>query len=354
MRRILEILAALQWKLIIRYHNGFLLHLRHFGPSPPREERVWKLYADLQCIYCRYLNGLGADSSWKHNIYCMRSWMLMDLVAGCEFMTGYMCRDPLTTPHLSRDLTRDSRPNIFIVHDCTTINPQATGHLAFRHHLELQRMLEFEERYQPETSSNTEDYSSDVANCLSHNPMATSLDSYVAQLERDILFHPEIKAHYNIVCLYLRMDLVLLEPISYLRQEGLWRSDLCYSYGTEVRAPPPDQIKDLAPLHCSLFQSPPTELFNLVCDFRRLTGFGSCRSTDQLPSLLRLRYSDQQHQRIDCRKTAPEGQLYVCPSTKCRKTFKKAGHARNHVESKHLEYLQIDPDYIPQHFVIDV
>lgn len=188
---------------------------------------------------------------------------------------------------------------------------------------------------------------------MTYDQAATNVHSSIAKVELEILNHPEVDAHFDAVCFYLKIDLVLLEAISYLRQEGLWSSKMSQMYGSSVQAPRTEQIEELASFHQSLFQSPPSSLFDLICELRRLTGFGPTVMTDRLPSLLKLSILNRKRRKQGRIRTAPEGQLYACPSMNCHKTFKKSGHARNHVETKHPEYLEIHPNYLPHRFVVD-
>lgn len=204
-----------------------------------------------------------------------------------------------------------------------------------------------------EDQSSTASTTQSVMPFMAYDQAATNIHSSIARIELEILNHPEVDAHFDSVCFYLKIDLVLLEAISYLRQEGLWSSQMSQIYGASVQAPRPEQIEELASFHQSLFQSPPTNLFNLICDFRKLTGFGPSVMTDRLPSLLKLSIQNRKRRKQGRMRTAPLGQLYACPSSKCHKTFKKSGHARNHVETKHPEYLEIHPNYLPHRFVVD-
>lgn len=240
------------------------------------------------------------------------------------------------------------------------MNPFSMNDPTVNEYIHFTDMQEYSSEHEQQSSSCS---SSSCSSTAAYTPETTaqapnespgmSGGSNVAQLELDILYHPDIKSHLEAVCLYLRMDLTLLESISYLRQEGLWRPDISQPYGA-VQRPKTDQMLSMASIHQSLFHSPPTDLFDLICDLRRFTGFGSRTATERLPSLLEQRYLDRRHRSYDSMKTAPSGRLYACPSSNCRKTFKKSGHARNHVETKHLEYLQLNPDYLPQQFVVNV
>lgn len=171
----------------------------------------------------------------------------------------------------------------------------------------------------------------------------------LAQLESSIFRHPELQNHFKTVRTYLILDSWVLEPISYLRQEGFLSTSIAMD--PSVRLPQRRQIADLASVQPLLFGSPPTELFNLICQYRQRSGF---RETGILQRLDKLKESWLQPKSKPevGGKTAPEGQVYKCPSVNCKKSFRKAGHATNHMESYHPEYLQLHPDYQPQQFTI--
>lgn len=175
--------------------------------------------------------------------------------------------------------------------------------------------------------------------------------SNLAKLEAMIFKHTELRNHFKTVRTYLGLDSWVLEPISYLRQEGFFAHNIA-GIDPSVRLPQRRQITDLASVQPSLFESPPTELFNLICRYRQRSGF---RDTGILQRLDKFKESWSQARLLKPEvggKTAPEGQVYKCPSAKCRKTFRKAGHATNHMENHHPEYLQLHPHYQPQQFTI--
>lgn len=170
----------------------------------------------------------------------------------------------------------------------------------------------------------------------------------ITTLELEILQHPNLDANLSTVCLYVKMDFMLLESISYLRQEGLWNTSMQQLYSNSVQRPQGDHLAELAMLLPSLFQSPPPSLFNLVCEYRKILGSDSTQSMERFLQLLRPSSLEKDRQGLPSRKVAPKGYVYACPSAHCPKIFKKAGHARNHVNSRHPEYLQLNPEYHPE------
>lgn len=177
---------------------------------------------------------------------------------------------------------------------------------------------------------------------------ANEVNQEITTLEFEILEHPNLDAHLNTVCLYIKLDLVLLESISYLRQDGLWNTNMQQMYSSSVPKPQGKHLAELAVLHPSLFQSPPPSLFNLVCEYRRILGSSSSETVERFLQLLRPSSLDKDRKGSPSRKMAPQGRVFACPSALCRKIFKKAGHARNHVKSRHPEYLQLNPEYHPE------
>lgn len=170
----------------------------------------------------------------------------------------------------------------------------------------------------------------------------------ILTLELQILQHPNLDAHLNTVRLYIKLDLVLLESISYLRQEGLWNTNMQQMYSGSVPRPQGEHLAELAILHPSLYQSPPPSLFNLICEYRRILGSNSSETVEKFLRLLRPSILEKDRKGSPSRKVAPQGRVFACPSAHCRKMFKKAGHARNHVQSRHPEYLQLNPEYHPE------
>lgn len=174
----------------------------------------------------------------------------------------------------------------------------------------------------------------------------------IHEIERDIFRHPNLMAHFTVVSAYLGLDSWLLEPISYLRQEGLYGEDMAQLHGPTVTLPHPRQVEDLREAHASLFNSPPSDLFELICKYRRYTNFQATGIVERLAAL-REGSASSGRSRQDGR-TAPDGQMYACPSENCKKAFRKSGHAKNHVQNNHPEYLQLHPDYQPQQCMIEV
>lgn len=150
------------------------------------------------------------------------------------------------------------------------------------------------------------------------------------ELEQRIFQHPDIHAHYGIVELYLKIDEFTLQSIYHLRE----KNDFC---------------KELAKHHNSFFESPPKDLFKLIYDLRLFKDYSVSETLGRLEA---SRKDPQKKMLKPVIRTAQEGYIYKCPSEKCRKTFKKAGHARNHVENQHAEYLKLYPGWEPQQHLV--
>lgn len=168
-----------------------------------------------------------------------------------------------------------------------------------------------------------------------------------ASLEYQIRKYPKLASHLPAVLTYLRIDLVLLESVSYIRQEGFWDASTSDLYRSVLLMPSATQTQALATLCPMLFLSPPSDLFNLVCQYRLQTRFQPTGLADRLT----YRWSSVSKQivrRGGLIRTAPTGEWYVCPSLYCKKRFKKAGHTQNHISRCHPEYLQLHPDFQPQ------
>lgn len=150
-------------------------------------------------------------------------------------------------------------------------------------------------------------------------------------IEREIMRHPDSMACFDAISLCLRLPMVLLQSISALRETGPWHDELESIYGP-------------------LFATPPTELFDMVLALRRFPQFEPARLIEQLQ--LRKRGASAAR-KPEAGRTAPDGQAYECPSENCKKQFKKSGHAQNHVDKHHPEYLKLHPDYQPSRFIVE-
>lgn len=150
------------------------------------------------------------------------------------------------------------------------------------------------------------------------------------EIEEEILRSSELPEHHAAVLLYLRLDIWLLESIYALRNSG-WN--------------------ELAHLHPTLFGSPPESLFNLIYTLRLFFTFDLASTIEKIEA---FNHSGKRtdRSRDSNIKLAPRGQAYGCPSKHCQKKFIKSGHAANHVEKQHPEYLKLHPDYQPSHFMV--
>ena len=118
-----------------------------------------------------------------------------------------------------------------------------------------------------------------------HISSVSASSTSISQLENDILYDPDLEAHFNAVSLYLGIDTIVLESISYLRQEGFWVSDVLQIHGAlPLPHSQSEHTKALASLHHSFFNSPPPRLFDLICKFRRLAESDPAASVDRLLS----------------------------------------------------------------------
>lgn len=173
-----------------------------------------------------------------------------------------------------------------------------------------------------------------------------SLDP-IEVLEEQIKKHPQLPSHLPAVLTYLKMDLILLESVSYMRQEGLWDADTSHTYSSMLLVPSATQIQALADLCPMLFLSPPSDLFNLVCRYRLYTKFQPTSLAEFLVDR-GASITKRAARRNVSSRIAPKGTYYICPSAHCKRTFKKAGHTQNHVLRNHPEYLQLVPNFEPQ------
>lgn len=151
------------------------------------------------------------------------------------------------------------------------------------------------------------------------------------EIEEEILRDPELQEHHAAVLLYLRLDIWSLESICALRSRG-----------------PPE----LAQLHPTLFTSPPESLFKLIYTIRHFTGLNLAGTISRIEA---ASFPGRQKEvsREPAGKIAPRGQAYACPSKHCKKVFIKSGHAANHVEKNHPEYLKLHPDYQPSQVMVE-
>lgn len=163
------------------------------------------------------------------------------------------------------------------------------------------------------------------------SPMAAHLSPF--EIEEQILQSPEIQQYHAAVVLYLRLDIWLLESIFALRNS---------------------ESAELAQLHPTLFESPPEPLFHLIYTLRH---FLDLDLTDIIERIERSQSDSREKERSRepgvSSRVAPRGKAYGCPSKHCKKVFIKSGHAANHVEKQHPEYLKLHPDYQPSHFMVE-
>lgn len=163
------------------------------------------------------------------------------------------------------------------------------------------------------------------------SPMAAHLSS--VEIEEQILQSPDLQHHHAAVILYLRLDIWLLESIFALRNS---------------------ESAELARLHPSLFDSPPEPLFHLIYTLRHFLGLDLSSTIEKIESLQpNERGKERLREPGSSSRVAPRGQAYGCPSKYCKKAFVKSGHAVNHVEKQHPEYLKLHPDYQPSHFMVE-
>lgn len=152
------------------------------------------------------------------------------------------------------------------------------------------------------------------------------------EIEDQILRSPELQDNYAAVILYLRLDIWLLESIFALRNSA---------------------STDLAELHPTLFASPPEPLFHLIYTLRHFMGLDLASTIAKIENYHQSGYGKERSRESGGSRVAPPGQAYGCPSKHCKKAFKKSGHAANHVEKQHPEYLKLHPDYQPSHFMVE-
>ena len=150
-------------------------------------------------------------------------------------------------------------------------------------------------------------------------------------IKHEIIQHPASMICFDAVSLCLRLDIVLLQSIRELREAGPWHNELESIYGP-------------------LFTSPPTDLFNNIVALRNFPQFEPASIIEQLE--LR-RDNESKARKPEAGRTAPYGQAYECPSANCQRQFKKSGHAQNHVEKQHPEYLKLHHDYQPSQFIVE-
>ncbi|KAK5091203.1 hypothetical protein LTR05_001383 [Lithohypha guttulata] len=138
------------------------------------------------------------------------------------------------------------------------------------------------------------------------NQAVSDIQRKMSELEEAILQHPSLKSQYKVVRTYLVLDSWVLEPISFLRQDGLWAVDMAPMHDTSMKLPKPEQIDHLANLHASLFQSPPTDLFNMICKYRRYSDF---KDTGIIQRLEELKQSWLPAKAVQAEnsRTAPQG-----------------------------------------------
>lgn len=153
-----------------------------------------------------------------------------------------------------------------------------------------------------------------------------------------ILAQPDLAEHLEVVLLYLEMDLIEWQSVLTLR-EG-----------------PGDHMRRFLHVHDSILTRPPHLLFLLVkklwslFEHERQWAVAQIKiQTSQMhPGSSRL----TRQASPSGGRTAPHGQSYRCPARGCNRSFVKLGHAENHVRKRHHEYLELHPDYRPEHHLI--
>lgn len=181
----------------------------------------------------------------------------------------------------------------------------------------------------------------------------TSVESKIEAIEEQILTHSNLAAHIDVVNVYLTIGKYQLEPISWLRQEGLWRSsDPITMQEMSLRLPQREHYEALRDVQPSLFDSPPSDLFDLICQYRWFTDF---QETDIIAKLEESVTTSEQRpaSRYEAGRTAPDGYKYPCPSRGCRKDYSKSGHLRNHINSNHPDFLRLHPEWKPYYRPVD-
>lgn len=170
---------------------------------------------------------------------------------------------------------------------------------------------------------------------LPRRPKSSTMAAHLTplEIEEEILQSPDLQHHHAAVVLYLQLDIWLLESIFALRNSD---------------------SAALAQLHPSLFEAPPDGLFHLIYTLRHFPNLDLSSTIEKVESLHRSnRGKDRGRESGSGSRVAPRGQAYGCPSKHCKKAFIKSGHAVNHVEKQHPEYLKLHPDYQPSHFMVD-
>lgn len=154
-----------------------------------------------------------------------------------------------------------------------------------------------------------------------------------AEIEEEILRSPDLQENLAAVILYLRLDIWLLESVVALRNSG---------------------SMELAQLHPTLFNRPPEPLFHLIYTLRLFSGLDLGSTIERIEkSAQRSNCGKERSRETGGSRVAPKGQAYGCPSRNCNRAFIKSGHASNHVEKQHPEYLKLHPDYHPSHLMVD-
>lgn len=184
---------------------------------------------------------------------------------------------------------------------------------------------------------------------VSHTPQSatatnTALEARINDLEVTsevvdmILAQPDLSEHLEIVLLYLEMDLIEWQSVLTLR-EGVG-----------------EHMRRFLNVHDSIQTTPPRPLFLLV---KKLW---SLFEQERQWAVVQIKMQTSQMQSSSSQptrqasssgvRTAPSGQSYRCPARGCHRTFVKLGHAENHVRKRHDEYLQLHPEYRPEHHLV--
>ena len=124
-------------------------------------------------------------------------------------------------------------------------------------------------------------------------------------------------------------------------------------HGSSVRLRLPEQghRQALAEIHPRLFDSPPSDLFDIICKYRHLTDGRDTGIIQRLEKQVAASTSATTN-KVDGSGTAPEGYRYKCPSAKCTKTYSKGGHIVRHIDTTHPEYLQLHPEWQPSQHIV--